>query len=386
MLNPSNLFDLNIGWAVSHEQFVRNGDAWVGVTAKPISVVALKNFDPARYGRLSWANPIPPSRSSNEDRVSGDSPEETENGLVWDIYSQVSAWLRSRDRTNPFTYGQSSGAHPVEHLYGWGYSQTGSFLYTYVNAIHPRAAAADRRPPYDGYIVAVSGGPTPIRQGGPRIPAGDARAEFSNAGVPIIHIMSQSDYLRMSSTVRSDSDAPGDGYRHWEIAGSGHATPDELIYTADPEDIVKAGLTPPPMACNEGPRSRFPNSLAFNAALVGLDTWVRTGLPAPRARQILVENGEAVLDDLGNVQGGVRSPYVDVPTSTWRGNSTGPSFCRIAGHEAPLSKDRLAELYPTHDAYVLRVRESVEALVAQRFLMRADGDRLIQEAMRADVP
>jgi hypothetical protein len=30
MLNPSNRFDLNIGWAMAHRQMVRNGDAWVG--------------------------------------------------------------------------------------------------------------------------------------------------------------------------------------------------------------------------------------------------------------------------------------------------------------------------------------------------------------------
>ena len=29
---------------------IRNGDAWVGITGKPISVDALKNFDPHRYG------------------------------------------------------------------------------------------------------------------------------------------------------------------------------------------------------------------------------------------------------------------------------------------------------------------------------------------------
>src|SRR6266567_1801993 len=59
MLNPSNLFDLNIGWALTHRQFIRNGDAWVGITAKPISVVALKNFNPQRYASLSFANPLP---------------------------------------------------------------------------------------------------------------------------------------------------------------------------------------------------------------------------------------------------------------------------------------------------------------------------------------
>ena len=31
-LNPSNLFDLNIGWALSGDQFMRNGDVWVGFT------------------------------------------------------------------------------------------------------------------------------------------------------------------------------------------------------------------------------------------------------------------------------------------------------------------------------------------------------------------
>jgi hypothetical protein len=41
MLNPSNRFDLNIGWALSRKEFIRNGDAWVGITAKPIAVAAL---------------------------------------------------------------------------------------------------------------------------------------------------------------------------------------------------------------------------------------------------------------------------------------------------------------------------------------------------------
>src|SRR5215216_2631287 len=65
MLNPSNLFDLNIGWALSHEQFMRNGDVWVGITAKPITVAALKQFDPQRYGSLSFANPLPLSDPRN---------------------------------------------------------------------------------------------------------------------------------------------------------------------------------------------------------------------------------------------------------------------------------------------------------------------------------
>ena len=57
-LNPSNRFDLNIGWGLAHDQFMRDGDVWIGFTSKPIDVQALKTFDPRRYGALSWANPL----------------------------------------------------------------------------------------------------------------------------------------------------------------------------------------------------------------------------------------------------------------------------------------------------------------------------------------
>ena len=101
MLNPSNRFDLNIGWALSHKEFVRNGDAWVGITAKPIAVDALKTFNPERYKELSWANPVPLGDSRNCAMVANDSERTTENGLVWDINTQTGAWLKSRDKSNP---------------------------------------------------------------------------------------------------------------------------------------------------------------------------------------------------------------------------------------------------------------------------------------------
>jgi hypothetical protein len=164
MLNPSNLFDLNIGWAMMNRQIVANGDAWVGITAKPISVVALKNFNPTRYAALSWANPLPLSDPANcALPTQADSSRTTENGLVWDMYTQVGAWIRSSAPSNPLTYrrdrdrgGDRHG--PVEHVYGFGYSQTGGFQYNYINAVQPLVVQADGKPMYDGYIVAVAGG------------------------------------------------------------------------------------------------------------------------------------------------------------------------------------------------------------------------------------
>jgi len=383
MLNPSNLFDLNLAWAVSGRQIVRNGDAWVGITAKPVAIQTLKQFNPARYASLAMANPIPVSDPANCTNLPADSTRETENGLIWDIHTQVGAWLRSRSSSNPVLYGADAGAsHPVQRLYAWGYSQTGSFLYTYINAVHPLVVQDDGRSMFDAYLVAVASGPSPINQCAPPVPAGDPRRFIRNAGVPVVRVMSQSDYLSGIAARRPDSDVAPDLYRNYEIAGAGHATPDELNFAAAPADIEKGGRAVPPMACNEGPRSRFPNGPAFNAILRNLDVWVRTGTPAPRAESILVVDGKPVLDRFGNVIGGIRSPFVEAPTSTWFGNSTGPSFCRIAGHEVPLDRTMLKTLYKTPDEYIRAVIASVSRLVLEGFIVKEDGDDLINAAVQ----
>ena len=89
MLNPSNLFDLNIGWAISQKQIARAGDAWVGITAKPVSVRSLKAFDQARYAPLVVGESTADHRSAQLRAVPRDSERTTENGFVWDIYRQV---------------------------------------------------------------------------------------------------------------------------------------------------------------------------------------------------------------------------------------------------------------------------------------------------------
>lgn len=385
-LNPSNLFDLNIGWAMMNRQMVENGDVWVGVTIKPVSIVALQKFDPERYASLAMANPLSLDDPLNC-AVSGSNDRASENGLAWDIISQVGQLVRSHDASNPIRYGAK---HRTDQVLGFGYSQTGGYLYDYINGVEPLAESAPGKPIYDGYIVAVAGGAfvgnVPINQCATVPPVTDPRYQFSNVGVPIMHVMSQSDYLVGIAGRRLDSDAPSDRFRHYEMAGAGHATPDELNYAAQPEDIIKAGQPVPPMSCNEGPRSRFPSHIFFDAILRNLDDWVRKDIPPPHGSPIVVVNGEPVTDEFGNVLGGLRSPYLDVPTSTWEGNSTGASFCRIAGHEIPFSSEQLAELYPSHRDYVRQVRNVTQELVSQRFITPADGELLIREARRSDVP
>jgi hypothetical protein len=397
MLNPSNLFDLNIGWALMHDQFMRRGDVWVGITAKPIDVVALKTFNPQRYGSLSLANPLPLSdpRNCTDIQTVVDPPElrsrTTEDGLIWDIYSQVGAWLKSGAASNPLTYGHRHSL--VQEAYGFGYSQTGGYLIDYSNAINPLVVGSDGRPIYDGYLVGVACGAfvgtVPINQCSPnptdRDPR-DPRGRIQDVGVPVIQVMSQSDYLFGIDSRRPDGNSPLDQYRHYEMAGAAHATPDELEYSAAPADIIKAGRAIPASSCDEGPRSRFPSSIHFDAAMSNLNLWVRYGIKPPPGRDINVVNGAPVLDQFGNVTGGLRSPFVDVPTSTWFGSSTGPGFCFIVGHEVPFGEATLQAVYPTHGAYVRGVIRDVLNLVAQRYLTLADGLKLIHEAQSSNVP
>ena len=387
MLNPSNLFDLNIGWGLSGKRFMSNGDVWVGITAKPISVVSLKTFDPVRYASLSFANPLPLDDANNCARVSSDSSRSTENGLVWDMYSQLGAWLRSDDPKNPI---RRAAGFNLKSLYGFGYSQTGGFMFTYINAIHPLDIQRNGSPIYDAYVVAVAGGNfvgvTAINQCATAPALTDPRRQFNNVGVPIIHVMSESDYIAGITARRPDSDVFADRYRHYEMAGAGHATPQELFSAAKSEDIVKAGRAVPPMNCNEGARSRFPSSMHFNAIWQNLDLWVKRGIAPPHAPPMEVVDGKGVPDQFGNILGGLRSVYVDVPTSTWYGASTGASFCFIAGHETPLPAATLTQLYHTQAEYAQRVNASVNKLVVDRFLTPADSVDVRKDALSVVIP
>ncbi|MFE7120458.1 alpha/beta hydrolase domain-containing protein, partial [Streptomyces sp. NPDC057654] len=275
-------------------------------------------------------------------------------------------------------------------VYGFGYSQTGGYLYDWINGVRPLADQANGgKPIYDGYLVATAGagfvGLAPINQCASLPPAGDPRFQIKDIGVPVVHVMSQTDYLTGIGSRRPDSDAPGDRYRGYEMAGAGHASPDDLTYSARPADIEKTGRDVPPATCAEGPRSRFPSYIFFDATLRNLEQWTERGIAPPRSAPITVKNGEPVLDRHGNVTGGLRSPYVDVPTSTWYGTSGGPG-CSEAGHEVPFSKAELAKLYPTHASYVLAVTADTLRMVVGRTITPADGRALIREAATSRVP
>ena len=90
-----------------------------------------------------------------------------------------------------------------------------------------------------------------------------------------------------------------------------------------------------------------------------------------------------MLDNHGNVLGGIRTPAVDVPIATFSGlGQTGSTFCFLFGTTVPFDAATLRTLYPTHATYVSAVTKATSRAVRAGFILKPDG-RLIKAAAAA---
>jgi hypothetical protein len=125
---------------------------------------------------------------------------------------------------------------------------------------------------------------------------------------------------------------------------------------------------------------------ALDAAYANLTRWVRDGAPAPRAERVAVENGgtpqaRVVLDEHGNAVGGVRTPYVEVPTATYYTSTKGPGLCGSLAHKEDFDWTRLNRVYGSPQSYAAKVAASVERLVKDRWLTESDGRKIKAEVV-----
>lgn len=400
LMNPTLGYDLPLTWQYAHGQFLRDGDVYVGVTIKPIAVAALKRFDPRRYAMLSMANPLPLPRTCLQ--VPPGSSPRTEDGLSWDIMSELGTLLKQRTSPNNPLFGL-----PVQKLFAAGYSQTASYLLTYLNAIARQgyASLADGRPIFDGFFLASGDGQVAINQCAPSLSIADPRNAISRAGVPIMRVQSQSDFgfwlgsrssgIALGNTLhrRLDSDVPGDQFRLYEIAGDSHVTSEQPDFAPDSRDLAQAGQTTTLRdTCNEQPPSDFPAHALLDAMWLNLELWVRYGIPPPHAARIATANTGTpqeltAFDEFANASGGVRSPELQVPTETFVPFSTGRSpFCVLQGYVVPFSHVQLRRLYASHGIYIAAVQQALARLVRERWLVPADATELLLRAEHAIVP
>jgi hypothetical protein len=90
------------------------------------------------------------------------------------------------------------------------------------------------------------------------------------------------------------------------------------------------------------------------------------------------QNGEAI--------GGVRTPQVSAPIAVVSGlPSAGGGFCFLFGKTIPFSNARLAQLYPTHAAFVRQWDRAVANDVAAGYLLAADATILRRVAQDSDI-
>jgi Alpha/beta hydrolase domain len=124
---------------------------------------------------------------------------------------------------------------------------------------------------------------------------------------------------------------------------------------------------------NAGPQFHY----VFQAALGAIDRWVRDGRPAPSAPRMERAPGEPprlAVDERGNVRGGIRTPWVDVPVAALSGlGQSGAAFAALFGTTRPFDDSTLAALYPGgRREYLAKFEASTDNAARAGFILDAD--------------
>jgi alpha/beta hydrolase family protein len=199
-------------------------------------------------------------------------------------------------------------------------------------------------------------------------------ATVRQVDVPLIQVPTMTEVSTGAVTARQDGDVAGDQFRLYEFAGMAHV---------DSRDSVR--FRPDPC---KYPVSQFPLQAYMSVALHHLFEWVDKGKVPPRAERILVDRNVTndgslmALDNHGNATGGIRNPYVDIPTaklsvrneaavppipnpSAWiaaNGPAAASQMCGLAGYQMPFGQDQLKKLYNNLKTYQDRVKRRLDDL------------------------
>ena len=372
-LNVSGGLDAAPDWTYLHTFLLREGFAWVGVSAQKVGIdgggggipglnLSLKAVDPTRYGVL-----VHP----------GDS-------FSYDMFSQVAAALRTPGAVAPL------GGLTPERVIAVGESQSAFRMVTYVNAIHSLAHV------YDGFLIHSRGGGSAALSQSPQASVGTPTPAFirTDIDVPVLTFETETDLILLGFFPTRQRDTRR--IRTWEVAGTAHADTYQLGVGATDLGPAAADTTylPPTtsvfgiITCAK-PINAAPQQYVLIAAMRQLDRWVQHGPRARRAKRLRIVAGSPptiVLDVHGNARGGVRTPQLDVPIATYSGlGQSGGSFCGLFGTTALFDATTLAGLYPTHDAYVAAVRKRTRAAVRAGFVLQLDGDAIVASAAASNI-
>jgi hypothetical protein len=369
-LNVSGGFDAAPDWTSAHTLLLRDGFAWVGVSAQYVGVsggppldldLHLKAVNPTRYGPL-----LHPGDSYSYDMFS-------QAGLAVRELPEVLGNLRAR------------------RLLAIGESQSAFRLVTYIDAIHPLARV------YDGFLVhSRTGGAAPLSE--PPAPAVDVPPVVrirDDVDVPVLIFQTETDVVAIGFFAARQPDAPN--VRTWEVAGTAHA--DTYMLLVGKTDQGKAALDtthlPPVQTIHGGtvtcdlPINAGPQHYVLSAALRSLVAWVRRGRSPASPPPLSAQPGSPPIlerDALGIALGGIRTPAVDAPISALSGvGQPVGSACSRLGTTLAFDAATLASLYPDHRAYVDAVRRAARRAVRLGFLLAIDARAIRRAAASSSI-
>lgn len=380
ILNPTAKMDIDRMWVNSWRYFTRNGDIYIGITSKSDVLDSLYKIDRKRYSALSWANPLPDRPAPPTGRF-GFYPQ-YEAGLFWDMLTDFAKALRTKNTINPISeYGDAK-------LYLTGWSQSAGYVVRYVKSFACLPQNDAGTPIFDGYLAAGgSANPAPMNSYEPVKLSG--RDYFSSGGAglmsarePYIAVNTESE--NQSVRWKGDSDIPGALFRAYELPGSSHDTVNNLLewYQDDPDPVI-TGTEQLYRGTEEGKPNDYPYECLFNAAFRNLYCWVREGVPAPHADPIKIgPDGKNVTDLFGNAVGGVRSPFIDLPTAAYSGFCTLPDGTKgVFGHAVPFSRERMEAIYGSLEHYRVLAEKSADSAIALGFILRCERDEIVELAV-----
>lgn len=343
--------DKDIDWWQSGTHFIRNGYAFVVVSAQQMGIDTMQEWSPQRYASLD---------------VSHDGMVERD-ALSYDIFSAVGKAINRTGETTPPGEVDILGGLRAEQIIATGHSQSASRLASYLNNVHPL------EPVYDG--VMVHGGGGRIRD---------------DQETKIFKIMSETDMPRRAATPQPDTNT----FRQWEVAGSSHVdVPFEMEYAKVRklrEGLPLEDAQPRDQGCALPTYSRVPFRDVMNAAFEHLVVWIRDDMPPPTADALqvarMMPSLEFARDEYGNILGGIRLAEHVVATARNTGMNTGSNrFCGLYGSHEPFDQATLDSLYPTHEAYVNAVREVVEQNLADGYILPYAAELTIRQAQESAI-
>ncbi|WP_273733494.1 alpha/beta hydrolase domain-containing protein [Mycolicibacterium septicum] len=369
-LNVSGGIDAPAVWFMAHREIARAGYTYVAVSVQQVGIeggtslvgaeMSLKAQDPQRYRELH--HPGDP--------------------FAYDIFTQIGRLIRE---------GAVDGLRP-ETVLAVGESQSAAFLTTYLNAVDPGAAT------YDGFLVhSRFGNAAPLDD---TAVLDEARPDVAvpfrtDLRVPVLTVLAETDVIGgFRIGYHAARQADNEHLRAWEVPGTAHADNYTIRVgfiddgTTPLADIVAAyGPTDELMGTqlsyfiNFAPQHHY----VLQAAIAALDTWVRTGTPAPSAPPIALTEGDPpgiALDANGIAEGGVRTPWVDVPIARTSGLAKDESpMSFLFGSGEPFDAARLCELYPEGiEAYLDRFTDALDRTIEAGFLLPADRPEILNLA------